>query len=233
MIDFISGWAQGLVVAVIIATIIEMILPEGNSKKFIKIVIGVFVLFQIISPVVQALGNNSSGDLNDILQLDKYQNQLVEYENQSSVLASTNEKSTREIYLNNVKIDMTSKLEEKGYTVHSIEIETKTEESYTIEKVSLNLEKANEEKEENKTTNYQEQQVAQNVIPINTIEEIQIQIGEKSSSEQIQQGEQGQEEKQDSSTEKNSKKLTSTQKKEVREYLSETYGVKEKNIEID
>ena len=68
MIDFISGWAQGLVVAVIIATIIEMILPEGNSKKFIKIVIGVFVLFQIISPVVQALGNNSSGDLNDILQ---------------------------------------------------------------------------------------------------------------------------------------------------------------------
>ncbi len=233
MIDFISGWAQGLVVAVIIATIIEMILPEGNSKKFIKIVIGVFVLFQIISPVVQALGNNSSGDLNDILQLDKYQNQLVEYENQSSVLASTNEKSTREIYLNNVKIDMTSKLEEKGYTVHSIEIETKTEESYTIEKVSLNLEKANEEKEENKTTNYQEQQVAQNVIPINTIEEIQIQIGEKSSSEQKQQGEQGQEEKQDSSTEKNIKKLTSTQKKEVREYLSETYGVKEKNIEID
>ena len=224
MIDFISGWAQGLVVAVIIATIIEMILPEGNSKKFIKIVIGVFVLFQIISPVVQALGNNSSGDLNDILQLDKYQNQLVEYENQSSVLASTNEKSTREIYLNNVKIDMTSKLEEKGYTVHSIEIETKTEESYTIEKVSLNLEKANEEKEENKTTNYQEQQVAQNVIPINTIEEIQIQIGEETSPEQ---------EQQDTSTEKNSKKLTSTQKKEIREYLSETYGVKEKNIEID
>ena len=224
MIDFISSWAQGLIVAVIIATIIEILLPEGNSKKFIKIVIGVFVLFQIISPVVQALGNNNSGDLSDILQIEKYQNQLAEYENQSTNLASKNEKTTREIYLNNVKTDMTSKLEEKGYTVHSIEIETKTEESYTIEKISLNLEKANEEKEENKTTNYQEQQVAQNVIPINTIEEIQTQIGEKSSSEQKQQ---------DTSSEKNSKKLTSTQKKEVREYLSETYGVKEKNIEID
>ena len=224
MIDFISSWAQGLIVAVIIATIIEILLPEGNSKKFIKIVIGVFVLFQIISPVVQALGNNSSGNLSDILQIEKYQNQLAEYENQSTNLASTNEKTTREIYLNNVKKDMTSKLEEKGYTVHSIEIETKTEESYTIEKISLNLEKANEEKEESKNENYQEQQVAQNVIPINTIEEIQIQIGEETNSEQ---------EQQDTSSEKNSKKLTSTQKKEVREYLSETYGVKEKNIEID
>lgn len=224
MIDFISSWAQGLIVAVIIATIIEILLPEGNSKKFIKIVIGVFVLFQIISPVVQALGNNSSGNLSDILQIEKYQNQLDEYENQSTNLASTNEKTTREIYLNNVKTDMTSKLEEKGYTVHSIEIETKTEESYTIEKISLNLEKANEEKEESKNENYQEQQVAQNVIPINTIEEIQIQIGEETSPEQ---------EQQDTSSEKNSKKLTSTQKKEVREYLSETYGVKEKNIEID
>ena len=224
MIDFISSWAQGLIVAVIIATIIEILLPEGNSKKFIKIVIGVFVLFQIISPVVQALGNNSSGNLSDILQIEKYQNQLAEYENQSTNLASTNEKTTREIYLNNVKTDMTSKLEEKGYTVHSIEIETKTEESYTIEKISLNLEKANEKKEESKNENYQEQQVAQNVIPINTIEEIQIQIGEETSPEQ---------EQQDTSSEKNSKKLTSTQKKEIREYLSETYGVKEKNIEID
>ena len=224
MIDFISSWAQGLIVAVIIATIIEILLPEGNSKKFIKIVIGVFVLFQIISPVVQALGNNSSGNLSDILQIEKYQNQLAKYENQSTNLASTNEKTTREIYLNNVKTDMTSKLEEKGYTVYSIEIETKTEESYTIEKISLNLEKANEKKEESKNENYQEQQEAQNVIPINTIEEIQIQIGEETSPEQ---------EQQDTSSEKNSKKLTSTQKKEIREYLSETYGVKEKNIEID
>ena len=225
MIDFITSWAQGLIVTVIIATILEMLLPEGNSKKFIKIVIGVFVLFQIISPVVQALGNSSSTNLKDILQLEKYQNQLEEYENQSTSLASTNEKTTREIYLNNVKTDMTSKLEEKGYTVKHIEIETKTAESYTIEKISLKLEKVNEE---NKTANYQEQQEAQNVLPVNTIEEIQIQVGEGNSFVQNQQGE----EQEDSSAEKTRNKLTSTQKKEIREYLSETYGVKEKNIEI-
>ena len=126
---------------------------------------------------------------------------------------------------NNLKTDMTSKLEEKGYTAQHIEIETKTAESYTIEKISLKLEKVNEE---NKTANYQEQQEAQNVLPVNTIEEIQIQVGEGNSFVQNQQGE----EQEDSSAEKTRNKLTSTQKKEIREYLSETYGVKEKNIEI-
>ena len=32
MVAFISNWAQGIIVAVIIASIIEMILPEGSSK---------------------------------------------------------------------------------------------------------------------------------------------------------------------------------------------------------
>ncbi len=33
MISFISSWTQGIIVSVIIASIIEMILPDGNSKK--------------------------------------------------------------------------------------------------------------------------------------------------------------------------------------------------------
>ena len=170
MIDFISSWAQGLVVAVTIATIIEMLLPEGNSKKFIKIVIGVFVLFQIISPVVQALGSTDMQDFGSIFSLEKYQNQLAEYENQSSMLATTNEKTTRDIYLSNVKIDMMSKLEEKGYIVHNIVIETKKEDSYTIEIISLTLEKVKEEQ--------QEEAIAQNVISVNRTKYLPYQIGD-------------------------------------------------------
>ena len=38
MVAFISNWAQGIIVAVIIASIIEMILPEGSSKKYINFI---------------------------------------------------------------------------------------------------------------------------------------------------------------------------------------------------
>ncbi|MCI8482131.1 MAG: hypothetical protein HFJ27_03470 [Clostridia bacterium] len=51
MIENLSLWAEQIIVAVIIATIIEMILPNGNNKKYIKAVIGVYVLFTIISPI--------------------------------------------------------------------------------------------------------------------------------------------------------------------------------------
>ena len=52
VISFISSWAEQIIVAVIIATIIEMILPSGNNKKYIKVVIGIYVLFTILSPII-------------------------------------------------------------------------------------------------------------------------------------------------------------------------------------
>lgn len=51
MIENISSWAEQIIVAVIIATLIEMILPNGNNKKYVKAVIGVYILFTIISPI--------------------------------------------------------------------------------------------------------------------------------------------------------------------------------------
>ena len=54
MIKYISSWAEGIIVAVIIASIIEMILPKGNTEKYIKTVIGIYILYTIISPVIGA-----------------------------------------------------------------------------------------------------------------------------------------------------------------------------------
>ncbi|MBD9105384.1 hypothetical protein EGW03_02815 [bacterium] len=36
MLEWFRSWATGIVIAVIIATIIEMILPNSTSKKYIK-----------------------------------------------------------------------------------------------------------------------------------------------------------------------------------------------------
>ena len=36
MIEFLSKWIEGIAIAVIIASIFEMILPNGNIKKYVK-----------------------------------------------------------------------------------------------------------------------------------------------------------------------------------------------------
>ena len=52
MISFISKWAEQIIIAVIVATIIELILPNSKNKKYIQMVIGVYILFTIISPII-------------------------------------------------------------------------------------------------------------------------------------------------------------------------------------
>ena len=39
MIDFLSNWVEQITIGVVIAGIFELILPKGNIKKYIKVVI--------------------------------------------------------------------------------------------------------------------------------------------------------------------------------------------------
>ena len=55
MVNWINSWLRGIVIAVIITTIIEMIIPEGNIKKYIKTVMGVYIIFAKINHIKQAV----------------------------------------------------------------------------------------------------------------------------------------------------------------------------------
>ena len=50
MIKLISNWAGQLIVALVVVTIIEMLLPDNKIKKYVKTVIGLYIIFCIISP---------------------------------------------------------------------------------------------------------------------------------------------------------------------------------------
>ena len=69
MLEWFRSWATGIVIAVIIATIIEMILPNSTSKKYIKIIIGIFIVYTVISPVI---GSFKGEDLNNYIKVENY-----------------------------------------------------------------------------------------------------------------------------------------------------------------
>lgn len=134
MIEKINSWAQKIIIVVIICTIIEMILPEGKNKKYIKTVIGIYVVFTIISPIISEL-NNSSLDLNKYLEIDN--NITIE----TSTTIDTNE-YIEEVYKEKIKTDIKTKIEEMDYSVKNIdlEIETEDEQAYgTILKLGLSV----------------------------------------------------------------------------------------------
>lgn len=195
MIEFLSSWAQGIIVAVIIATLIEMILPNSSSKKYVKVVIGMYILFTIVSPIIKKVGGK---DINlNTINIEKYEQQISKSDNTiSRKFEDNNTRSIEDIYVSNLKADISAKLKEKGYEIDTSDIQIKDDENYTIEKITLKLIKMEQKQGKN------------NEIVINTVE-----IGNTIS-------------------QKDSKTLSDDDKQEVKDYISETYDIDKKNINI-
>lgn len=206
--EFLNSWLQGIIIAVIISTIIEMILPNGNSKKYIKVVLGVYVVFNIITPVVNQF-IHSDFELSSILNIEEYSKKMETYEvtSKNIDMNKANENNIKQIYTTNLKKDMASKLKEKGYIVKQMEVEIENDETYSINHISLYLEKEQETEEQDN--------VVENRVVINEIEKVEIQIGEK---------------KKEESSQKST--LSEKEKKEIKQYLVSIYEVKEKQITI-
>lgn len=169
MISWISSWAQGIIMAVIIGAIIEMILPEGNSKKYVKIVIGVYVLFTIISPVISKITGKTI-QVSDILELNKY---IEETENNSKLyvtLDEDNSNNIKDIYESSLRNDIKAKIEAKGYNAKNIKLEIEDGEEYTLKKIDIEIYK-NMEK---------------NKKDIETIQNVDINISQKSTENDMQ-----------------------------------------------
>ena len=199
MIDFLSNWAQGIIVAVIIATIIELILPNGSSKKYVKVVVGIYILFTIISPIITKFSSNNF-NINDILDTKAYEEQMAKSdEDISKKIEENNNRTIKDIYQSNLESDIKAKLKDKGYEVLNTYIQIRDDENYTIEFISLSLDK-NETEESNQVRNIE-------------IEEVNIQIGE-------------------TNTQESDTSLGSSEKQEIAEYISSTYDIDIKNIEI-
>ena len=203
--EFVSNWAQGVIVAVIIATIIEMLLPSNGNGKYVKVVVGVFILFSIISPIV----NKFRGSSFEINGLDSYTKGISNNSIEVSGVSLDNEKAIRSMYEENLKIDIKSKLSQKGYTIGNINVEILNNDEYTLNKIEFKVLSKNENKSNN--SNYQN-----TTTIIENIENIKVSLGGSSKDEK----------KEEESI------INESEKRKLKEYLSSVYEVNEENIII-
>lgn len=147
--EFITSWTQGIIIAVIIGTILEMLLPNGNSKKYIKVVIGVYIVFSIVSPVISKF-TRSEFKLDSIIDINKYEDKISSYEIDTKNLENTNNSNIKEVYILNLKKDIKAKIEEKGYIVNTIQIEIENTDEYKVKNINMTISKRENKKEEKK-----------------------------------------------------------------------------------
>ena len=246
MVNFLSSWGQGIIVAVIIGTIIEMILPEGSSKKYIKVVIGIYILFTIISPFIQRFFRSKLSAEN-IFNTEKYEKMMAKGSNTiSQKIEDNNSRTIKDIYSENLKTDIRVKLKEKGYEAESIYLRVSDDGNYTIEKLQIRL-LVTENKNNDNNDNTETERVEINSVNVGKIE---IVGDEKTNSveentknfggrklDSVEENESGENEIIDSKEEKNEslengKGDTPSKKEELQEYLSNTYNIQKEKIEI-
>lgn len=137
MIRFLSNWIEQIAIAVIIASIFELILPKGSLKKYIKVVLGVYVVFSIISPFV-----NSSAlyDTRNITIEAMVENMVKT--NQTTVNQESMDLRLEKLYIDELKSDIKNRVKEYGYDIYKCDIDANlknSSENPGIHKINLIL----------------------------------------------------------------------------------------------
>ena len=108
MILKIKAWCEGIIIAIIISIIIEMLLTEGKNKKYVKVVIGIYVMFVVLNPILE------------IINYDINFENFFEFE---EVQASTTlDSNIKDIYVKGIQESLKMEIEELGYEVESINV---------------------------------------------------------------------------------------------------------------
>ena len=125
MINSISSWATGIVIAIVIGTILQIIIPNNKNKKYIKVVIGIYTLFCIISPVVGKSINLDELGLNEYITIN------------STTDNSSNDYNERvkKTFEQKVKLSIKQELHKEGYDSNNIEIIA--DDNYNISKIKI------------------------------------------------------------------------------------------------
>lgn len=205
MIEFISTWVKGLGVAIVIVSIIEMILPNNKTKKYIKMVLEIYIIFNIISPLVK---NKDKLNLEN-LNLNNYTASTSASVDQTSM-----NKRIEILYENELEKDITTKLKEKGYELSECKVTAKIDENENnkdetkISNIKIKVAK--------KVAKQQEENNVENKI-VTGIQQIKkVDIGKAKEKET-----------------KNSSKISKAELEDIKKFLIEEYEVNEKCLEIN
>lgn len=179
MIEFIRTWANQIIVAVIIATIFEMLLPNGNNKKYIKMIIGIYVLFTVLQPIATKITgkeiNISSLNFEGYIDKNKIETDSENFEDNNSKLI-------KQAYIDNIKSDIQAKINKKGYRLIDSKIEVNNQDNNygIIESIVLKIEKRDyEEKEISNISKIEKIEINIDNTRINKIEESKLTDDEK------------------------------------------------------
>lgn len=217
MINFLSSWVKNLCLALIVVSILEMLLPNNKTKKYVKMVMGLYILFSIIAPFVEN-SNELKFDIEDLYE--KYSTET------STISESTDQTSMdnrlNELYKEKLEKDIVQKLDEEGYIVEECNVKAHIyNDDNGIELITL---KIKEKKNTNDANNENKIDLEDKIVnEIQKIQKVEIDVSNDNDNYQ---------EDTNIGKQEDENNITKTDIKVIKQFLTKEYGVSEKCLKI-
>lgn len=215
MINFLSSWVKNLTLVLIIVSILEMILPNSKIKKYVKMVMGLYILFSIISPLIENSNKFSFDNFDFNFQVDNVEaiSSSTESVNQISM-----DNRLNQIYKEQLQKDIIQKVTNEGYEVESCKVLAHISENDSgIESIVLKINsKSNVDDNE-----VQNKDTLENVIvkEIQKVQKVKVDVFES-------------EQDSDNNYDYEKSNITKTDIKKIKSFLKKEYGVSEECLRI-
>lgn len=128
--EWFQDWINQIVLAVILCVLIELILPENASKKYVKTVIEIYLVFAIFSPIAGLFQKES-------WKRFSLENMLAEQGLTKQTHADLSGGNIAEIYEKELEKAIRGTLTEKGYLAGNIILQTKQDGTYEITQIQI------------------------------------------------------------------------------------------------
>lgn len=215
MIEVISSWAKSLGIVIVLVSIIEMILPNNRTKKYIRIILGIFVIFNIVSPFIKNKDDLALASID----IENYVSSNSISKNKDNLNQTSMDQRIETLYQEELEKDIIKNIEEQGYEVGRCNVEAKLpnndndEESNTgIMKIEIKID-GKIEGESKEQENNIENKIA---TEVQRIKEVNILENEEKKYE-----------------DKENSKVTKNDIQNIKKFLIEEYEVSEECLEIN
>ncbi len=139
--EFLSGYILSIVGIVVIGVIVDLILVDGQVKKYVQSIYVLFVIFTIVAPLPTFINSIKSGDYSlettSIIVDEKY---LEIIKNQKNTATSN---AIETIFENNgfinVVVTIDSSIQNKTYTINKVRVDISNCSKSPSKKVIINV----------------------------------------------------------------------------------------------
>lgn len=135
MIEYVKNWLNMIIILGIAFTLIRMIIPNTNLKKYIDSMIGIVVVITILTPVISIISKDNFTDeisepIKDILSEETMSNS---YENYTSI----NTNNVISEFEHRLEQDIENKL--KNRINQEVTVNVTVDNTYNIEEIKIGM----------------------------------------------------------------------------------------------